>query len=128
VNKKAQISNATPIGGSTGFMGPCGAIRSESTTRKEPPTQKPVVRLEQWRYWQIESPWRRRHVLSGEAFGHPSPWIDDGGRVTTSQIIGTRGSLIETQNSLYHLGEHSGVGPGRTELYQLLGMRARDAV
>jgi hypothetical protein len=42
-------------------------------------------------------------VLYGEVFGHPR--FDDGHRVHTSFIVGKRGDNVQTNNTLYELGE-----------------------
>lgn len=77
--------------------------------------RKPVCRLENWEYHETSDPqWGRAHVLSGDPYGHPR--LPDGKSVTTSRILGKRGSLVETQNTLYDLGKHSGEGLGRAEL------------
>ena len=86
--------------------------------------EKPTVRLENWTYFGADerSPfWGRRHVLTGEAYGHPNwPNPISGAPITTSEIMGKRGLLVETQNMLYDLGEPSGKGMSRDELFRLL--------
>jgi hypothetical protein len=76
---------------------------------------KRIVRLENWTYHEQNDPqYNRDHVLSGDPYGHPR--LMDGESITTSRIIGKRGSLVETQNTVYDLGRWSGEGLGRAEL------------
>jgi len=78
-------------------------------------TPKPIVRLEAWTYHETNDPqYNRDHVLSGNPYGHPR--LPDGESITTSRILGKRGSLVEMQNTLYDLGRWSGSGLGREEL------------
>ncbi len=77
--------------------------------------KKPITRIESWTYHEHNDPqYHRDHVLSGNPYGHPR--LVDGYPITTSEILGKRGSLVETQNTLYDLGKHSGEGLGRAEL------------
>jgi hypothetical protein len=82
--------------------------------------RKPLCRLENWQYHEQNDPqYHRDHVLSGNPYGHPR--LMDGESITTSRILGKRGSLVETQNTLYDLGRWSGKGLGRAELLARLG-------
>lgn len=82
-------------------------------------SSKRIVRLERWEYHETNDPqWNRDHVLSGKPYGHPH--LPDGTGVTTSRILGKRGSLVETQNTLYDLGKPAEESITKEELLHLL--------
>ena len=81
-------------------------------------SEKPTARLEQWEYHKDPDPFYGRvNVLTGNVYGHPNyPMITPGESITTSLVVGTQGDLVETQNTLYRLGEWSGRGPDKDDL------------
>jgi hypothetical protein len=78
---------------------------------------KRIVRIENWEYH--EQRIGRKGVLTGDVYGH-ALLLDGATLLATSEILGKRGMLVETQNTLYDLGKHSGQGMGRAELMATL--------
>ena len=42
-------------------------------------------------------------ILAGEIYGHPN--FPDGRKVITSQAVASKGVIVETENTIYTLGE-----------------------
>ena len=84
---------------------------------------KPRARLEQWTYHETNDPqWGRNHVLSGFVYGHHK--LPDGVPITTSIITGAHGGDVETQNTVYELGEWSTEGLSKDKLLERLEVLA----
>ena len=70
---------------------------------------KPTVTLNNWsvRGYPNCTPYMApetiMHVLHGEAYGHPNH--EDGKKIMTTEIVATKGNMVETKNTLYKLKE-----------------------
>lgn len=76
----------------------------ETEAAAVPTSEKPTVRIEQWRVGRLGGSGPKR--IYGIAYGHPDPMFPDGTAIWTSEIVQSDypNGLVETRNSIYTLG------------------------
>lgn len=80
-------------------MNPYETVHKEQAYLSPENVRKPLYRLEEWA---IRTP-GGLVLLTGKVYDRKG--IEDGTEIVTSRVIGSRGRIVETKNSLYELGE-----------------------